>query len=262
MVANAAGSANLPYWRDIKVTSVNKETPRTEFSSWDSRDAALKGKFEESPYYESLNGTWKFYFTTDDRTLPAGITDAGVNTSGWKDIKVPGNWEMQGFGTPLYTNHQYDFWTYKPEPPKLPESVDCGVYHRTFTVPANWDGRDIFLNIAGAKSGVYVYINGKEVGYNTDAKNMAEYKINKYLKPGENEIALKIYRYSTGSFLECQDFFRISGIERDIYLSAQPKVAMKDFRVLSSLTDNYADGVFGLIVEVNNSGASASTAKV
>lgn len=260
--AFAADPSGLPYWRDMNVTSVNKEAPRTEFSSWDNRDAALSGKFEDSPYYESLNGTWKFYFTTDDRTLPANITDAGIDTSGWKDIKVPGNWEMQGFGTPLYTNHQYDFWTYKPEPPKLPEKVDAGVYRRTFTVPENWKGRDIFLNIAGAKSGVYVYINGKEVGYNTDAKNNAEFLINKYLKPGENEIALKIYRYSTGSFLECQDFFRISGIERDIYLSAQPKVALKDFKVLSTLTDNYADGVFGLNVEVKNTNSSAATAKV
>lgn len=252
----------LPYWCDLSVTSVGRQSPRTEFSSWDSESEALNKKFEDSPYYKSLNGTWKFYFTEDHRTLPAGITDAGTVTTSWADIKVPGNWEPQGFGTSIYTNIPFDFMPVKPTPPQLPDAVETGVYHRTFSVPANWDDMDIFLNIAGAKSGVYVYINGKEVGYNEDSKDMAEYLINPYLKAGDNELTLKIYRYSTGSYLEDQDFWRLSGIERDVYLSAQPKTALNDFKVLSTLDDTYTNGIFALDLDIKNTTDNRETVDV
>lgn len=248
--ANAWADNALPYWQDFTVTSVNKEAPRSEFSSWLSPEQALNGRFEDSPYYKSLNGTWKFYFTTDHRTLPDNIAEA--DASAWADIKVPGNWEPQGFGTAIYTNVPYDFAPANPQPPRLPEAVETGVYRRTFTVPEDWAGMDVYLNIAGAKSGVYVYVNGQEVGYNEDSKSPAEYLINKYLKSGENTLTLKCYRYSTGSYLEDQDFWRLSGIERDVYLSAQPKVALQDFKVLSTLSQDYSAGIFGVDIEVKN----------
>lgn len=247
----AAKNPDLPYWQDVQVVSVNKEAPRTSFMTYDDRDDALTGKFENSPYYKSLNGTWKFLYKDSHRNLPANVTDAGTDVSGWADITVPGNWEVQGFGTALYTNQPYDFMPSNPQPPTLPADIPVGVYHRTFTVPDNWRGRDIYLQIGGAKSGVYVYVNGKEVGYNEDSKNPADYLINKYLKPGDNELTLKIMRWSTGSYLECQDFWRISGIERDVFLYSQPKLAIKDFEVISTLDDKYRDGLFELRVMLN-----------
>src|SRR5574344_856494 len=163
-----------PYWRDLQVVSVNKVQPRTTFMSYSNRATALTGKFENSVYYKLLNGTWKFYFTESDKELPADVTSENVSTVGWKDIKVPGNWEMQGFGTPIYVNQSFEFMTYKPTPPVLPDVVPVGVYRRKIDVPSDWMNRDIYLHLEGAKSGVYVYINGREVGYNDDSKTPAE----------------------------------------------------------------------------------------
>ena len=134
----------------------------------------------------------------------------------------------------------------------MPETSPVGVYRRDFEIPANWDGRDVYLHIAGAKSGLYVYVNGKEVGYSEDSKNPAEFLINDYLQPGKNVLTLKIFRWSTGSYLECQDFWRISGIERDVFLWSQPKIAVNDFRVISTLDDTYKNGIFNLAVDIKN----------
>lgn len=248
-----ADDANTkPYWQDIQVTSVNREYPRTSFMTYENEKEALTGKFENSKYYQLLNGTWKFYFVEGYKQLPKNITDSDVNTNDWNDIKVPGNWEVQGFGTAIYTNHGYEFKPRNPQPPQLPEENPVGVYRRDIEIPTDWDGRDIFLHIAGAKSGVYVYINGKEVGYSEDSKNPAEFLINDYVQPGKNILTLKIFRWSTGSYLECQDFWRISGIERDVYLFAQPKTAIRDFRIKSSLDDSYTNGDFKLAVDIIN----------
>ena len=248
----SAENSELPYWKDIQTTSVNTEYPRTSFMTYADRAQAMTGQFENSPYYQLLNGTWKFYFVDAYKDLPSNITDPTVSTSGWHDIKVPGNWEVQGFGTAIYTNHGFEFMPYKPQPPLLPEQNPVGVYRRDFTVPADWNGRDIYLNISGAKSGCYVYINGKEVGYNEDSKNPAQYLINPYLQPGENVLTLKIFRWSTGSYLECQDFWRMSGIERDVFLYSQPKASINDFRVTSTLDDSYKKGVFRLAIDLKN----------
>lgn len=258
VLAQSSPDLKLPYWQDVQTTCVNTEAPRTSFMTYADRSQAMTGRFESSPYYRLLNGTWKFYFVDGYKELPANITDPAVSTASWHDIQVPGNWEVQGFGTAIYTNHGYEFQPYKPQPPLLPEQNPVGVYRRNFTVPADWDGRDVFLHIAGAKSGCYVYVNGKEVGYNEDSKNPAEYLINRYLQPGENVLTLKIFRWSTGSYLECQDFWRMSGIERDVYLYSQPKVAIKDFRVTSTLDDTYKKGIFRLEMDVRNNSAQAS----
>ena len=148
----------LPYWRDMQVLSVNKQYPRTTFMSYGDEDSALNGKYEDSRYYKSLNGVWKFYFTEDQRQLPAGITDAKTDTGNWNDINVPGNWEMQGFGTAIYVNHPYEWQPRNPQPPLLPDATPAGVYRRDIEIPADWQGRDIYLHLAGAKSGVYVYL--------------------------------------------------------------------------------------------------------
>ena len=241
-----------PYWQDIQVVAVNKEKPRSSFMSYADRETALTSRFEKSPYYSLLNGTWKFFFVDSYKDLPQNITDPSVNTSSWDDITVPGNWEVQGHGVAIYTNHGYEFKPKNPQPPLLPEANPVGVYRRDIEIPANWDNRDIYLHIGGAKSGLYVYLNGKEVGYSEDSKNPAEFLINKYLQPGKNVLTLKIFRWSTGSYLECQDFWRMSGIERDVFLWSQPKANIQDFRVVSTLDDTYTNGIFKLAVDLKN----------
>lgn len=244
-------SSDLPYWKDIQTVSVNREAPRSAFMTYADREQAATMKYEQSPYYQLLNGTWKFYYVDSYKQLPEDITST-TSLDEWKDIQVPGNWEVQGFGTAIYTNHGYEFQPRNPQPPALPEQNPVGVYRREITVPADWDGRDIYLHIAGAKSGCYVYVNGKEVGYNEDSKNPAEYLINDYLQPGKNVLTLKIFRWSTGSYLECQDFWRMSGIERDVFLYSQPKASVNDFRITSTLDDTYKNGIFRLAIDLKN----------
>lgn len=261
-VVQAKQEDKKEYWQDIQTVAVNKEYPRTSFMSFDNTKDATTLKFEESKFFQSLNGVWKFYFVDSYKDLPKNITDASVDISGWNDIKVPGNWEVQGFGTAIYTNHGYEFKPRNPQPPALPEANPVGVYRRDINIPADWDGRDVFLHIAGAKSGVYVYVNGKEVGYSEDSKNPAEFLINDFVKPGKNVLTLKIFRWSTGSYLECQDFWRISGIERDVYLYSQPKTAIRDFSVKSSLDETFKNGDFKLSLNLRNNDNSNQEVEV
>ena len=232
-------AAVLPLWQDMQATSVNAETKRTEVIYYANREDALKKGFRESENYVSLNGIWDFKYFEDYNSLT-------LEPASWDRIKVPGNWEIQGYGYAYYTNIQYDFCPVNPQPPVLPESFPAGVYHRTFTVPESWAGRDVFLNLGGTKSGTYVYINGEEVGYGEDSKSLHRYNITKYLKPGENDLRLKIYRYTSASYLEDQDFWRISGIERDVYLSSEKADTGFDFSVISTLDEDLQTGIFKL----------------
>lgn len=246
-----AQSQSKPHWQDVQCVGVNREKARSAFMTYDQKSDALTGKYEKSAFYKLLNGTWNFFYLDAYKTLPQGIEQPEANVN-WKQIQVPGNWEIQGFGTAIYTNHGYEFKARNPKPPLLPEANPVGVYQRTFEIPDNWAGRDIFLHIAGAKSGVYTYINGKEVGYSEDSKDPAEFLINKYLQKGKNTLVLKIFRWSTGSYLECQDMFRMSGIERDIFLYSQPKTHIQDFKVISTLDDTYKNGIFKLSVNLKS----------
>ncbi|MDR1343762.1 MAG: DUF4981 domain-containing protein [Tannerellaceae bacterium] len=245
-------SENKPYWQNVSVVAVNKEAPRTSFMTYADRGAALEARYEGSPYHLPLNGVWQFYYTDYYKNLPPGIEGTDAPGITWDSIRVPGNWEVQGHGVAIYTNHGYEFKPRNPQPPTLPEENPAGVYRREIEIPAAWEGRDIYLSIGGAKSGLYVYVNGREVGYSEDSKNPAEFLINEYLEPGKNVLTLKILRWSTGSYLECQDFWRISGIERDVFLYSQPKVGIKDFSIVSTLDDSYRDGIFKLSVELKN----------
>lgn len=244
--------SDVPYRLDPMVTEVGREYPRTEFTSFTSKEAALHGEYENSPYYNSLNGVWKFLYVDDSNEIPSGVENTSFDASSWGEIKVPGNWERQGYGTPIYVNMPYEFEFTHAEIPQLPDVIPAGVYRRSFTVPEQWKDMDIFLNIDGAKSGIYVYVNGKEVGYSEDSKDRAQFALNQYLNKESNTIVIKAYRWSTGSWLECQDFWRISGIERDIYLSAQPKISLKDFRIISTLDNTLENGIFKLDMIVRN----------
>ena len=229
----------LPYWQDMQVTSVNAETRRTEVIFHATREDALSKGFRDSDFYLDLNGTWDFKYFDDYR-------EAERFAGPWDRIKVPGNWEVQGWGTAIYTNIPYDFCPKDPVPPQLPECFPAALYRRSFAVPAGWEGREVYLNLCGSKSGTYVYVNGKEVGYSEDSKDLARFRITDEIREGENELTLRIYRYSTASFLEDQDFWRLSGLERDVYLSSEKEDTGFDFSVVSTLTPDLEIGLFTL----------------
>ena len=231
----------LPYWQDIQTTSVNAETRRTEVVYYATRADALTKGFRESENYRSLNGVWDFKYYEDWHQLPQNNQPAQ-----WDAIQVPGNWEVQGYGTAIYTNIPYDFCPKDPVAGVLPEHFPAALYHRTFTVPEEWQGREVYLNLCGSKSGTYVYVNGREVGYSEDSKDLARFRITPYLRPGENQLVLKIFRYTQASFLECQDFWRISGLERDVYLSSEKTHSGFDFSVVSTLDEDLQTGLFRL----------------
>lgn len=243
----AGVSAEVPHWKNLDVFSVNAETERTELIFWSDWKEALTGDFEKSDNYLDLNGTWKFKYHDSQADMDPLIgSTTAEQAQSWVDIKVPGNWEVQGFGIPVYVNTDFEFMTWNPKPPFIPEENPTGVYFRTFEVPEAWAGRQVYLNLAGAKSGVYVYVNGTEVGYNEDSKDLARFNITPYLKEGANDLVLKMYRYSTGSYLECMDFFRISGIERNVYLSSEKYNTKFDINVVSTLDEACEDGLFRL----------------
>ena len=250
--AHESGGPGIPLWRNVDIASMNKEPHRTEVIFYSDRGSALADGFEQSGNYLSLNGTWKFRYFDSQADMPEDIAGkAPSESAGWDDIKVPGNWERQGFGTAIYCNHQFEFATWKPQPPALPEDTPAGVYFRKFEVPQSWEGRAVYLNISGAKSGVYVYVNGRFTGYYENAKDLARYDITSALRPGSNDLVLKIYRWSTGSYLECDDFWRISGIERDVYLSSEKTDTDFDFEVVSTLDKGLKDGIFRLKVSAD-----------
>ena len=213
--ANDGGRQNMPHLT-VETVEIGKVAPRTQL-------AGAQGERYNPEFVMSLNGEWDFWWSESDAAFKDEYVAEGFNSSGWDKIQVPANWELNGYGTAIYTNHGYEFKPYKPQPPHLPEKNAVGVYRKVINIPENWDGREVYLNIGGAKSGCYVYVNGVLVGYNEDSKNTAEYNLTPYLHKGENLVALRIYRWSTGSYLECQDFWRLSGIERDVYVFASQR---------------------------------------
>ncbi|MGM9790100.1 MAG: glycoside hydrolase family 2 TIM barrel-domain containing protein [Candidatus Cryptobacteroides sp.] len=246
MAHGSNANESLPYHRDLNVLSVGKLPARTTFMTYGDREAAATFDYGRSQYYELLNGEWDFRYVEGDVEKTGKIT-------------VPGNWEVQGYGTAIYVNQPYEFLGGHPTPPALPDIIPYGIYSRTFRVPESWKGRNVYLHLAGAKSGVYVYVNGNEVGYNEDSKDPAEFLLDNYLREGDNELVLKIYRWSTSSYLECQDFWRISGIERDVFLWSQPKLKIEDFSVVSTLDEDCTEGIFGLKTLIQNDSDADAT---
>ncbi len=239
-------------WEDPAVFGRNKEEPRASFVPFPDAAAAVAGRAKDSPYFMSLNGPWKFHWVPKPADRPLDFWKPGYDVSAWKDIAVPSNWETQGYGVPIYVNIPYEF-TDKPNPPHIPHDDNpVGSYRRTFTVPAAWEGMDVFIRFEGVKSAFYIWVNGRSVGYSQDSKTPAEWRITPFLRDGENTVALEVYRWSDGSYLECQDMWRISGIERDVSLVAMPKVRVRDFFAAAGLARDYADGRLAVDVEVAN----------
>ncbi|WP_430816744.1 glycoside hydrolase family 2 TIM barrel-domain containing protein [Carboxylicivirga sp. RSCT41] len=255
-------------WENPKMFNQNKEAPHASFMNFSNMNDAITKKHAASVYYKSLNGTWKFNWVRKPADRPTDFYKTDYDVSKWDDIKVPSNWEVEGYGVPIYCNHQYEFANYKTpvsdeiefvdkiypaNPGQVPHDYNpVGSYRRTFTVPQSWDGRQVFIQFGAVKSAFYIWINGKKVGYSQGSKTEAEWDITKYLQKGENTLAVEVYRWSDGSYLECQDFWRISGIERDVFIYSTPKVRVRDFFVQGDLDDAYTNGVLRLDVDLKN----------
>jgi beta-galactosidase len=255
-------------WENPAVFNINKEKPHASLMPFGAVEDALTQKPHQSVYYQTLSGTWKFNWVRKPADRPADFYQPDYDVSDWNDIPVPANWELEGYGVPIYVNHQYEFSDYKKpvspemkfvdniypaEPGKVPHDYNpVGSYRRTFTIPENWEGRQVFIQFGAVKSAFYLWINGQKVGYSQGSKTPAEWDITKYLKEGENVVAAEVYRWSDGSYLEAQDFWRISGIERDVFLYSTPKVRIRDFFARPDLDAEYKYGLFSLDVDLSN----------
>ena len=254
-----------PEWQSQYAIGKNKLAPHTYIWPYANADAAGEGNYEQSPYYMSLNGKWKFHWVKNPDHRPKDFYKPSFYTGGWADIDVPGNWERQGYGTAIYVNETYEFddplFNFKKNPPLVPYAEnEVGSYRRTFTVPADWKDRRIVICCEGVISFYYIWVNGHMLGYNQGSKTPAEWDITDYVQEGENTVALEVYRWSAGSYLECQDMWRLSGIERDVYLYSTPRQFIADYKVTSSLDKKeYKEGIFGLDVTVEGSATGVST---
>jgi beta-galactosidase len=240
----------LPDWENPSVLEINKEAPHATLFPFESKELAAAGKKEDSEFFHLLNGEWRFNWVRSPGERPQDFYREDFDDSGWDYIPVPSNWEVQGYGVPIYLNHPYPF---EKNPPFIHHDYNpVGSYRTTFEVSEGWDGREIFLHFGAVKSAMYLWVNGERVGYSQGAKLPAEFNVTEYVRSGENTLALEVYRWSDGSYLECQDFWRISGIERDVFLWAAPKVHIRDFFVKAGLDESYREGRLGLDVVVRN----------
>lgn len=248
---------NLPEWENPMVIGVNKEPARAIFVPYADVESALAndGYNFDSEYHKSLNGTWKFNWSKNPSVRPQDFYRTDFDVSNWDDIEVPGTWQMQGHGMPIYRNAVYpqEAFMEKLHPPLVPKEYNpVGSYKTTFTVPDDWDGRQIFIHFGGVKSGFYLWINGKKVGYSEGSMTPAEFNITPFLKKGENTLAAQVIRWTDGSWLEDQDMWRFSGIYRDVFLYSMPEVYIQDFFVKALLDRDYQHGELEVEVEVRN----------
>ncbi len=247
-----ASTKNSNDWENPQILSQNQEQPHCTLFPFANIKNGLENRKTQSPNFQSLNGTWKFNWVRKPSDRPVDFYKNSYDVSDWKDIEVPGNWELQGFGIPIYTDVDYPF---PSNPPFIPHNYNpVGSYVRAFNISENWKDRQIFIYFGSIKSAMYVWINGKKVGYAQGSKTPVEFNISKFLKAGKNRIALEMYRWSDGAYLEGQDYWKISGIERDVFLYSRSNVFIRDFFVNGDLDEFYKDGIFKLNIEILNLG--------
>lgn len=238
------------YLENTSVFEINQVEGHTASVPYNSVSEALKNNKAASGNYLSLNGTWKFNYTETPEGVPGDFFTENFNDRKWDTISVPSNWEMKGYGDPLFRNVTSPF---RPDPPRIPKEYNpTGSYRRTFTVPTDWKNKEVFLRMEKTASASFVWINGKEVGYNEGAQEPAEYNITKYLKSGKNTIAVVVYKYSDGYYLEGQDYWRLAGIFDDVWIYAVPGTHIFDWQAVTDLDENYVNADFSLTVTVNN----------
>ena len=238
------------YLENTSVFELNQEDGHVPLVPYNNVNQALLDSRRQSPNYLSLNGTWKFHFANTPDDTPHGFFSESYNDKNWDTIHVPSNWEMQGFGDPIFRNVSTPF---RPDPPFIPKEYNpTGSYRRSFNISRSWNDKEIFLRMEKTASASFVWINGKEVGYNEGAQEPAEYNITKYLKPGKNTIAVNVYKYSDGYYLEDQDYWRLAGIFDDIWLFATPKTHIFDWNAVTDLDNNYINSNLELKIDVKN----------
>ncbi len=245
-------------WQTPQIVERNREPAHVTLVPYADEATALEGDRTASPYFRLLNGEWRFRVAPNPASAPEGFCEPGYDTAGWDTIAVPGNWQLQnpgrGYDVPMYCNVQYPF-PIEHLPRVLEDNNPTGSYRRTFTVPEEWRARQIFLLFEGVDSAFHLWINGELVGYSQDSRLPAEFNITPFVRPGENTLAVRVYRWSDGSYLEDQDFWRLSGIFRDVYLFATPDVHLRDFWARTELDQDYRDATLRVRVKVRNYGA-------
>ena len=250
------------YWLDPAMNRVNTEAPRSDFFAYESVQNAAKADKKASSRYMSLEGKWKFNFVKDHQKAPANFYSLKYDDSNWEDFPVPGLFELNGHGDAIYKNIGYAWATqFESNPPYVEEKNNyTGSYRKTVTVPASWKGERIYLHVGSATSNLSVWVNGKFVGYSEDSKVAAEFDLTKYLKPGQdNLIAMQVMRWCDGSYFEDQDFWRFTGIAREVYLYSRPETHVSDLFITPDLTDNYTNGTLSIkLTGVHTSGCHAT----
>ncbi len=239
----------LTEYKDPKIIGINKEPAHATLLPYQDKKSASTFERANAEFYQSLNGTWKFHWTTHIRHLPPAIVDPTYDLGKLTDIAVPSNWQLQGkYDPPIYTNIPYP---YPSDSLKVPDDTNyVGCYKRKFSVPSGWDDKQVFLHFAGVQSAFYLWINGKQVGYSEGSMTPAEFNITQYLSNGENDITVIVLRWSTGSYLEDQDFWRLSGIHRDVFLYATPEAHIRDYYLTTDLDENYEKAKLNLDMDI------------
>ncbi|MEE9231027.1 MAG: glycoside hydrolase family 2 TIM barrel-domain containing protein [Acidobacteriota bacterium] len=249
VAGSAPGAEQRLDWENPEVFARNKLPPHVSFRPYPSNDQALAGG--DSSFVRSLNGSWRFHWVKRPAERPIGFHEAGYDDSGWDELPVPSSWQLHGHGIPIYTNVQYPFG--QPNPPFIPhDNNPVGSYRRTFSLPSSWKERRVVLHFAGVESAFYVWLNGQEVGYSQGSRTPAEFDVTQYLKRGKNLIAVEVYRWSDGSYIEDQDFWRLSGIFRDVFLVSTADTQLWDYWVRTDLDEQYRDADLILTAEVGN----------
>ena len=262
-------------WENPHIIAINKEPASATFIPYGSieemqKDPAYTHPWEptNSSRYMLLNGMWKFHWVKQPSERPADFYKSNYDVSGWDEIPVPSNWEMLGYGTPIYTNITYP---YRNNPPFIQgqrgytsytEPNPVGSYRRDFELPDDWKDKEVFIHFNGVYSALYVWINGHKVGYSQGSNSGARFNISQYIKKGKNNVAVEVYRWCDGSYLEDQDMFRLSGIYRDVYLVATPKLQLRDIHLRSTLDAGYTIATLNVESSIQNHGKSVKNASV
>mgnify|MGYP002640146277 CR=1 FL=1 len=249
--AQSPGPLMTPEWEDPTVFDQNKEPGHASLMPYSSLEQALVGDRSISKYRLDLNGAWKFNWVKKPADRPMNFYKNNYDVSTWDDIEVPNSWQLQGYGQPIYTNVQEPF--VNPEPPKPPQDNNpVGSYRRNFELPTDWSGGQIILHFDGVKSAFFVWVNGSKVGYSQGSMTPAEFNISKYLQPGTNSISVQVFRWSDAAYIEDQDFWRLSGIYRDVYLMQVPDTHIRHFKAIAGLENDYRDGRLLVTTNLNN----------
>ena len=240
-------------WQDPTTNEINRAPMHTSYFAYKDAEEAASGRRESSSNYLSINGMWKFDWVRDADCRPLGFFAAGFDDKGWDEMPVPGIWELHGYGDPLYNNIGYAWqYQYANNPPHVPvENNHVGSYRREITIPAGWSGKQILIHFGSVTSNIYLWVNGKFVGYSEDSKLEAEFDVTRYVRPGDsNLIAFQVFRWCDGSYFEDQDFMRFSGVARDCYLYSRERTRIQDIRVTPDLDSRYKDGTLDIMLEM------------